>query len=73
MKWERRTEIIGGVPFTSFEPVPTSAGPVDWNGGCVQPPPTPPPVHWERDQSDPAWITTAIDDGADLFWPGLGQ
>ena len=69
MTWQRRTEAIGGVPFTSFEPVPTSGGPVDWNGGCVQLPPPAPRVEWRRDEG--GWWTTTIDDGADLFFPGL--
>ena len=72
MKWERRTEIIGGVPITSFEPVPVHDGPVDWSGGCV-PSAANPAASWlgNVSQSDPAWVTTTIDDGADLFFPGL--
>ena len=36
MKWERRTEIIGGVPFTTIEPVPDNTGPVNFDGGARQ-------------------------------------
>jgi hypothetical protein len=73
MNWQRRTEIIGGVPFTSFEPVPVSGGPPDFDGGCRQLLPTPPRVEWERDQADSAWVSTTIEDGASLFFGTLGE
>jgi hypothetical protein len=69
MRWEKRTEFIGGVPITSFEPVPTSDGGVDFDGGPRPLPPTPPRVEWRRDEG--GWWTTTIDDGADLFFPDL--
>ena len=73
MKWERHTEIIGGVPFTHLEPVPEPGGPVDFDGGCRQLPPSPPRVEWARDQSDPAWETVTLEDGASLFFGTLGE
>ena len=73
MKWQRRTEIVGGVPFTSIEAVPEQGGPIDWNGGCVQQPPTPPPIEWSRDSADPAWQTVTLEDGASLFFGKLGD
>ena len=73
MKWERRTEIIGGVPFTHLEPVPEPGGPVNFDGGCRQLPPTPPRVEWTPDRSDPGWESITLEDGSDLFWPGLGR
>jgi hypothetical protein len=71
LTWQRRTEIIAGVPFTSLEPVPTSGGPVDWNGGCVQLPPPAPRVEWTQDEG--GWQTAMIEDGASLIFGALGE
>ncbi len=73
MKWERRTEIVGGVPCTHLEPVPEPGGPVNFDGGCRQLPPSPPRVEWVRDQSDLAWESVTIEDGASLFFGTLGE
>ena len=48
---------------------PPTGGPVDFGGGCHQLPPQPRRIEWERD--DGGWWTTTIEDGADLFFPGL--
>ena len=73
MKWERHTEIIGGVPFTTAVPVPEPGGPVNFDGGRRQLPPTPPRVEWTPDQSDLAWESITLEDGAALFFGTLGE
>ncbi len=72
MNWQRRTEFIGGVPFTTIEPLPpASGGPVNFDGGVRgdynRPPPRP---HEYRDED--GWVTVDIPDGASLFFGRLG-
>ena len=74
MKWERRTEFINGVPFTSLQPVPEQGAPPNFDGGARgDDMPPPPRVEWQRDHVDPAWVTVEIEDGASMFFGTLGE
>ena len=73
MRWRRHTEWIGGLPFTSYEPLPEPGAPPDFDGGCRQLPPSPPRVEWTPDQSDLAWESITIEDGASLFFGTRGE
>jgi hypothetical protein len=46
--------------------VPEQGGPVN-STGLPSVPPSPPRVEWARDQSDPAWVTATLEDGASLI------
>ena len=70
MSQPRRVRFVGGVPFPVVgDDWPTRPGLVDFDGGARPLPPSPPRVEWRRD--DGGWWTATIEDGADLFFPGL--
>lgn len=71
MKWERRVEIINGVPFTSYEPVPDHGAPPNFDGGARALPLRPPRVEWTQDEG--GWQTATLEDGAALIFGDLGE
>ncbi len=73
MKWEKHVEWIGGVPFVSYSPMPEPGGPVNFDGGCRELPPSPPRVEWTPDRSDPGWESIELEDGASMFFGTLGE
>ena len=66
---------INGVPMLvedhSATPPPTES--VSFDGGARQLSPARPRLELQRDPADPAWSTITLEDGASLFFGGLGD